>query len=60
MPHSPLQYSRRTAIAGAVMLLVCSTHSTARTKAGTALPEQRWYEAANDMKRLAHPSAPHG
>ena len=53
MPHSPLLNSRRTAIAGAVMLLVSSSHSTARTLARRSLPEQRWYEAANDMKRLA-------
>ena len=30
MPHSPLLNSRRTAIAGAVMLLISSSHSTAR------------------------------
>ena len=53
MPHSPPLNSRRTAIAGAVMLLVSSAHSTSRTKAKTPLPEQRWYDAANDMKRLA-------
>ena len=53
MSHSPLLNSRRTAIAGAVMLLVSSSHSTARTLARRSLPEQRWYEAANDMKHLA-------
>ncbi len=53
MPLSPLLFSRRTAIAGAVILLVSSARSTAQSQAERALPEQRWYEAANEMKRLA-------
>ena len=45
--------SRRTLVAGAVALAVCTLRPSARAQAAGRDPEMRWYEAAAEMRRLA-------
>lgn len=45
--------SRRTALLRVFSLLVAGAGAEAGAQAGAAQPEQRWYEAAARMKRLA-------
>lgn len=45
--------SRRTAVLGAVFLLMAGAAAKARAQSGAVQPELRWYEAAVRMKRLA-------
>ncbi|MEO6626688.1 MAG: nucleoside deaminase [Burkholderiaceae bacterium] len=45
--------SRRTAVLGAVSLLVAGSGAKALAQSGALRPEQRWYEAAVQMQRLA-------
>lgn len=45
--------SRRTAVLGALSLLVASARAKAGARSGPVRPEPRWYEAAARMQRLA-------
>jgi tRNA(Arg) A34 adenosine deaminase TadA len=45
--------NRRTAVAAAVALIVGSIKPAAWAQSAALAPERRWYEAAEDMKRLA-------
>ena len=45
--------SRRTLLAGALLLAACALRPPVRAQAIGSEPERRWYEAASEMRRLA-------
>jgi tRNA(adenine34) deaminase len=53
VPVTALNYERRTALAGALGVILVAFKSTAGAQRRGTEPEGRWYEAAAEMKRLA-------
>lgn len=52
-PFAALHHNRRTALAGAVAMIVGAFCSVARAQGKQMQPEPQWYAAAAAMKRLA-------
>ena len=51
--HVAQRNSRRSAIAGAVAVVISSLVSNSRAQTTQSQPDRRWYEEAAEMKRLA-------